>query len=508
MPTAAQKHTAHIVALVLVYSALIAALWAFPYLPQQDLPAHAGLMALRHRFPTSPLLQQYFLVHESLGSYAVFRAIGEWTYSTLGPIGCVRLFASVPFVATPLALAWMERRLFSRSTFAPLWLGCMLACGFMFVMGFASFLMGLPLWILAATEILVLAHADTAKHKLAAVRLSICAMLLQFIHGYPLLVMAVFGVVVVLPTRSLRRMLHAALAVAPAFAWLLVQVVNTAQSHLPSYTGPLPKQGIVFQGVLDKLSLLVTPTLMTRFGIDALVSIVLWAALCWALYQERATLFAKRALADDVDVITLHRRAFARFAWVAFVLFLLLPHSIGWFGFADGRLLAPILLCAVFALSEARVRAFQAWFAAGSASLAGCLLVATILFQREAQSSVQALNKIPSGARVLNFPFEPNSRYFVGHPFVHYDKLVLLERDIVPSDVWFQVATAVYPSAANPALVLPDTYIESNLINFSIADYQLSDWTHVIARGGQDLSSAELRCEQLPGLWQVCTVIK
>jgi hypothetical protein len=73
------------------------------------------------------------------------------------------------------------------------------------------------------------------------------------------------------------------------------------------------------------------------------------------------------------------------------------------------------------------------------------------------------LSLVPAEARLLNLPLQPNSEIFTAHPFIHYDKLVLAERPVVVSDIWFHQGSALYPTRENPALRLPSTYSESNL---------------------------------------------
>ena len=74
------------------------------------------------------------------------------------------------------------------------------------------------------------------------------------------------------------------------------------------------------------------------------------------------------------------------------------------------------------------------------------------------------------------------SDVFTAHPFIHYDKLVLAERPIVVSDVWFHQGTALFPTAKNPSLRLPASYSESNLIHLDWPAYQLADWHYVLIR--------------------------
>jgi hypothetical protein len=61
--------------------------WLFDSLPFQDLPAHAGIIALRHRFGSSPFEQHYFVVAPHLGPYSLFRFLGDLFVVPLGPVG-------------------------------------------------------------------------------------------------------------------------------------------------------------------------------------------------------------------------------------------------------------------------------------------------------------------------------------------------------------------------------------------------------------------------------------
>src|SRR5580698_2988591 len=88
------------VAFLTVTGALV--YWLFDALPFQDLPAHAGLIAMRHRFQESPFERQFFVFSPHLGPYSVFRELGEWLVVPLGPVGAVRAIATLPLVLTPL----------------------------------------------------------------------------------------------------------------------------------------------------------------------------------------------------------------------------------------------------------------------------------------------------------------------------------------------------------------------------------------------------------------------
>src|SRR5215475_14212206 len=58
--------------------------WAFDALPFQDLPAHAGLIAMRHRFAESFFEQLFYVLAPHIGPYSLFRFLGEAFYRFLG----------------------------------------------------------------------------------------------------------------------------------------------------------------------------------------------------------------------------------------------------------------------------------------------------------------------------------------------------------------------------------------------------------------------------------------
>jgi hypothetical protein len=171
--------------------------------------------------------------------------------------------------------------------------------------------------------------------------------------------------------------------------------------------------------------------------------------------------------------------------------FIALPHSFGWFGFVDGRLVPLLLLIAVMGVRRDALGPRLAWMYDRCAPLSACAMIgiilgASYLFQREARGFREVLASIPTGARLLNLPLDPNSRIFTAHPFVHYDKLVLAERPIVVSDIWFHQGSALYPTAAHPALGLPASYSESDLRAIDWSAYRLDDWDYALIRTQPD----------------------
>src|SRR4051794_30440299 len=82
----------------------VSVFWAFEALPFQDLPAHAGLIAMRHRFETSAFEQRFFVLAPHIGPYSLFRFLGEAFLRVIGPVSAVRVLGTLPVVATPLAM--------------------------------------------------------------------------------------------------------------------------------------------------------------------------------------------------------------------------------------------------------------------------------------------------------------------------------------------------------------------------------------------------------------------
>jgi hypothetical protein len=248
-----------------------------------------------------------------------------------------------------------------------------------------------------------------------------------------------------------------------------------------------------FQGAWDKLSLLITPTLITRWIVDACVGILLWAVVIAGLAATIRWVRQPPPVqpSDGETASRAHTRALLGCLALLGLAFLALPYSIGWFGFVDGRLVPLLLLVGVMAVRrETFGRTLLALYVrAGpiaACSMVTIALVASHLFQREARGWREVLATVPAEARLLNLPLEPNSEVFTAHPFIHYDKLALAERPLVVSDVWFHQGSALYPTALNPALRLPASYSESDLRLIDWPAYHLEDWDYVLIRTRSD----------------------
>jgi hypothetical protein len=483
--------------------AAVLVFWLFDALPFQDLPAHAGLIAMRHRFEGSPFEQHFFVLAPHLGPYSLFRSLGDILVVPLGPLGAIRAIATLPVIATPFALLWARRRLHGDRSTTAAYFGLALGFGFMTLLGFASYLLGVAVLIVALTVWLELMVAtdDRApaalKWELASACLAPCVLLA---HGHAFVIFLGLAAVSAVATGDRTRRLLRLRALLPAVALAAWAAWRERAGVLPAGSVAMPHaaNGPHFQGILDKLSLLITPTLITRTGVDAAVGLFVWAVIVLAVVATARSLRApsdpgaSRATETAADAAQdrasrAHSKALLASLAVLGASFLALPHSIGWFGFVDGRLVPLLLLVGLMAVRRPALGpVLRAAFERG-APLAACAmvviaLVASQLFQGEASGWHEVIDAVPANARLLNLPIDPNSAIFTAHPFVHYDKLVLADRPAVVSDVWFHQGSGIYPTADNPALRLPGTYSESDLRLIDWPAYRLSDWDYVLIR--------------------------
>ncbi len=471
--------------------------WVFDALPFQDLPAHAGLIALRHRLPHSPFEQRFFVLAPSLGPYSLFRFLGDALVQPLGPVGAIRAIATLPVVATPLVVLWARRTLHGDRSTAGGYFAIALGFGFMTVLGFASYLLGIAALLAVLTlwlKLLVAADRGAADAWRWETAIALAAPALFLVHGDAFVVFLGLTAASASSTgqRAARWMRLRALAPAVTLAaWV---AWRERASALPVGSAPVPHAGFVahFQGPFDKLTLIITPTLITRTGLDAIVAVFLWGVLGGAAVATARSLGRPRPvpLGATEDDGAIHARALLVSAVAAFVAFLVLPHSIGWFGFVDGRLVPVVLFLMLLAVRRETLgggllgAAFDRGSVAAATVMVAIAFAASWSFQGEAVGWREVLHDVPTGARLLNLPIEPNSRWFTGHPFVHYDKLALAERPLLVSDVWFHQGTGLYPTADNPSLRLPDGYSESDLRSLDWASYRLSDWDYALVRTG------------------------
>ncbi len=490
--------------------------WAFEALPFQDLPAHAGLIAMRHRFETSAFEQRFYVLAPHIGPYSLFRFLGESFVRVIGPINAVRALGTLPVVATPLAMMFARRRLYADNTPTYGFLGVALSFGIMTLLGFASYLLGVAVMLVGLTLWLdLLAAADDATDRRGLRRRELVMMAfapVMFVaHGHAFLLFLLCAAIsaVVTGQRSARlvrlRALVPALLLAAWVAWI-ERGATTPPGSVPRDHQLVPR----FQGAADKLGLLLSPTLMTRTGIDFFVGFLLlaFAVACTIVTVRSIGRVAGAGATAPAEVR--HSRALYACAAAIAIVFVALPHAVGWFGFVDGRLVPVALILALLGIHRSALpRPIALALHYGPpvvASTIGVLaLVASYRFQEEARGYKEVLARIPAESRLLNLPLDPNSDVFTAHPFIHYDKLVLVERPIVVSDIWFHQGSALYPTPENPVLRLPDTYSESNLKVIDWPAYHLDDWDYVLIRtrpsASQPHTPDRLALEEHRGGW-------
>jgi hypothetical protein len=474
--------------------AAVLVFWLFDALPFQDLPAHAGLIAMRHRFHGSLFEQHYFVLAPHLGPYSLFRFLGDLLVVPLGPLGAIRAIATLPIVATPLALRWARLRLHGDRSTTAAYYGLALGFGLMTLLGFASYLLGVAALIVALTLWLELMVATDVKSPAAAKLELITAALAPGVflaHGHAFVIFLGLAGITALTTGHRLARLFRLRALVPALSLAAWVAWRERGSAIPAGSVALPHGALAphFQGVYDKLSLLITPTLITRTGIDAAVGLFVWTVIAMGVVATARSLRqpATEPIAVDDAASRAHSKALLACLLVLALAFLALPHSIGWFGFVDGRIVPLLLLLGLLAVRRSALTGMLgSVFEKGAPFAASAMVViafgASQLFQREASGWHEVIDAVPANARLLNLPIDPNSSVFTAHPFVHYDKLVLADRPVVVSDIWFHQGSGVYPTADNPALRLPDTYSESDLRFIDWPAYRLSDWDYVLIR--------------------------
>jgi hypothetical protein len=477
------------VGLVSILAAGAWVFWGFDALPFQDLPAHAGLIALRHRFEGSPFDQRFYVYAPHLGPYSLFRFLGERLVGPLGAVRAVRALAALSFVATPLALVWARRRLHGDASNAAGYFGVALGLGFMTLLGFASYLLGVALLIVALTVWLeLMARLDRESTTwIAEGTLALLSLLLLFAHGYAFAVFVVLALTTAAATGRRGRRMARLRGLLPAIALAVWIAWRERVSALPA--GSVPAQSrfdVHFQGPIDKLSLLVTPTLLTRTGLDVMVGLVVWLVIGAAAVRSVRWAASPSAAPEEL-ASRMHVNALAAGIAALAAGFLVLPHSVGWFGFVDGRLVPLAILLGLMAMYPPALgprlrRAVGRLGPAAACAMVAIALYASRSFQREAEGWHDVLAAVPDQARLLNLPLDPNSDVFTAHPFVHYDKLALVGRPVLVSDVWLHQGSALYPTRDNPVLRLPATYVESDLRVVDWPAYHLADWDFVLVR--------------------------
>jgi hypothetical protein len=222
---------------------------------------------------------------------------------------------------------------------------------------------------------------------------------------------------------------------------------------------------------------------MTRWGVDVAVGLFLVGGLVVGVAATARGMTSGAVNGEE----RAHVRALFAAAAVLGLLFLALPHEIGWFGFVDARLVPLVEWLLVGAISLRALgpktrRMLHDGAPLFSLALVAIDLTASARFQREADGFREVARALPAGSRLLNLPLDPNSDVFTSHPFVHYNKYAQMDRPVITSDTWFHQGSAVYPRRGNPALDLPRDYVSSNLHGVDWSAYDLEAWDFVLVR--------------------------
>jgi hypothetical protein len=280
----------------------------------------------------------------------------------------------------------------------------------------------------------------------AEMRVALAALVAAFTHGFALLLLVFVMAVGTLwaPPRTdapddRRRALW---TLAPGLAVLALMWWRDRGFYPALEATPM----VGYAGFADKLALPFLPTLLSRLGVDVAVAVALWLLLGAALL---ATL--KTTTIDD-DPVARRRLVLARVSVVMLAVGLLAPTRIGWFGSVDLRLCSTALLLAVLALAPAAFGpGLRRLLGRAPPLLAGVmvatLLVALVLFQAEARAPAAALARVPAGSVRPDLRLSPTSRVWAARAYLHWDKLLLLDRDVLISNPWLHQGTALRPAA-------------------------------------------------------------
>ncbi len=462
-------------AFVLLLGAAVAFFFASELPPIQDAPGHAGLIALRHRIADSAFDQRYFRYEANLGPYSIFRLLGEIGRRVHGPLFAARLLSALPTVTLPCAILYARRRLQQDATYTFGYVALAFALGLPTIMGLAAYLLGLSAFVALYT---FWASSPERPSRRRIALLAALALGLYLTHGHAfLLFAAAIGVAsqVGLADSGIRARARQALAVTVVLlpALLLAGFVQWTTSA--GAAGHRAAHGIEFRGALDKLSLLATPSLMTRYGIDAGAGIVMAVVVLAMLFGSARGSASREA-----------RRAGA-VALLFFLAFGVMPRTIGWFGFADGRLVLPMLL---MALVGARLDALGLRVARSFAVAAPLLALAVVAtdhaalrrFRAECRGASSVLAEIPAETSLLYFPTRTESDAFSGDPFRHFDKLSVASGPTVVGELWAHQGAAIYLTPDNPATRLPIAYTERNEKAPRDVSFDAADWEMLLLR--------------------------
>ncbi|MCL4793362.1 MAG: hypothetical protein KJZ84_02305 [Bryobacteraceae bacterium] len=154
--------------------------WAFPYLPTQDGPAHLYNASIINAHRDWPILREYFEFQVSAAGNLMSHAVLSALLPLTGPLLAQKILASLILALYPLS-AWMLLRTLGGQAGFALWF-LLLAKNTLFYMGFWNFALGAALLFLA---IAVARGTAERPRPLALAGIAAVSGLLYFCHSIP-----------------------------------------------------------------------------------------------------------------------------------------------------------------------------------------------------------------------------------------------------------------------------------------------------------------------------------
>jgi hypothetical protein len=472
-------------ALYFALLALVAATYLLlPYPPYQDLPAHAAMLAMRLRLPSSVFLQQYLQRGSCLGPYSTFLGLGHLLGPLLGAERALRIIGALANLALPAAVVLARRRILHDPWADAPFVALALSLGFLTAQGFSSFLLGLAAFVLAFAAWIDLLGQGGPRRGLVLAGLALASALT---HGFAFVLLLSSVAISALAAGGWRssargRVLLGAAALAPGLLFLTAVYLRDRGLYPPDVNDTL----VEMRGVAGKAQAMFLPTVFSRLGLDAAACAVLYGLL------GRAAVRALRGRdAGARDAVARQRAVIMKTAIVLLVLAVAAPARLGFFGSLDVRLATAALLLATLGAAPATARApssggrLDAILTGAPAPLATVMVlllgITASLFQREARAVDTLLDRVPTGARLLYLPVDPFSRYWAASPFFHMEKRALFHRDLLVSNVWLHPGTALRATPAGLPL-LTTTPVDTGDGQIPWSRYDVRPWDYVLTR--------------------------
>ncbi len=228
IPTALRGNRLYWLAFAVLGCAFAAPVWFSTALPSQDLPSHMAIgETLAHRgadwsehFQSRLGLQPYHLL------YVLLWAGGK----VIGAAATMRLLLIAVTFATPATLAYLGNAIGRDLRWASL-LGFLFVFGDVYLVGFAPFLLCLPL-ILAGAAVAVRLVRSRERAFARAVVLAVLAFATVLMHPFGFFVLVIFVTALVLAySESARQLVYVAAAFAPALVETALFLAGRPEGH-------------------------------------------------------------------------------------------------------------------------------------------------------------------------------------------------------------------------------------------------------------------------------------